>query len=156
VLLEPDVPARVVGSFDWPIGSAPNGNSIDMRSLPDPDAEILDFYYATALPEGWCALTDGKSGVGLGLSFDPGILRSVWWFASYNGWRGHRVFIVEPCTGYPYKLEEAIAAGNCTTLPSGGCLETEIVAAVFQGLSGISRVESSGDVRAMKRPKHEE
>jgi hypothetical protein len=106
-----------------------------------------DFYYATDLAGGWCALTDATDGVGFGLAFDPAIFRSVWVFGAYGGWRGHYTTILEPCTGYPYRLEDAVAQGTASRLAPGATLETTVTAVLFQGRRAVTAITTEGVVR---------
>jgi hypothetical protein len=97
-----------------------------MRVVPPVSAAACDFYYATDLAEGWCALTDEQAGYRFKLTFDPALFRSVWVFGAYGGWRGHYVTILEPCTGYPYRLEDAVAQGTASRLGAGEEIETTV------------------------------
>jgi hypothetical protein len=132
--------------FAWPQARGADGQPVDMRSVPPPQRQATDFYYATQLQSGWCALTDGESGVGFGLAFDPGVFRSVWVFASYGGWRGLYVTLLEPCTGYPYQLEEAVAQGTATRLEAGEALETEVTAVLYHAHGAIQAIKRDGEI----------
>ncbi|HAJ37884.1 MAG TPA: DUF5107 domain-containing protein [Chloroflexi bacterium] len=112
--------------FSWPHARSAQGDPVDMRVVPAPDAATCDFYYATDLAAGWCALTDTQAGYRCELHFDPAVFRSVWVFGAYGGWRGHYVTILEPCTGYPYRLEDAVAQGAASRLAAGEEIETTV------------------------------
>ncbi len=133
--------------FAWPIARGAQGGTVDMRMVPGKDAATCDFYYATDLAAGWCALTDVSAGIGFGLAFDPAIFRSVWIFGAYGGWRGHYTTILEPCTGYPYQLDEALARGTASQLASGATLETTVTAVLYQGRSAVTEITADGEVR---------
>ena len=132
--------------FAWPQARGAGGEPVDMRVVPPPGSQATDFYYATQLQDGWCALTDGDSGTGFGLAFDPAIFRSVWVFAAYGGWRGLYMTLLEPCTGYPYQLEEAVAQGTATRLDAGATLETEVTAVLYQGRGAIRTIRRDGEI----------
>ncbi len=135
VQLDPAFNARLAQQpFAWPHARSNQGDAIDMRVLPPVSAATCDFYYATDLAAGWCALTDAQAGYRFELTFDPAIFRSVWVFGAYGGWRGHYVTILEPCTGYPYQLEQAVAQGTASRLAAGATLETTVTAVL--ALSG--------------------
>jgi hypothetical protein len=123
------------------------GEVLDMRTVPGPEAATYDFFYATDLAGGWCAVTEPPAGIGFGLAFDPAILRSVWVFGAYGGWRGHYVTILEPCTGYPYALDTAIAQGTATRLGAGETIETSVTAVVYTGRSEVTQITREGEVR---------
>lgn len=118
--------------FVWPHTHSAQGDVVDMRVVPPVSAATCDFYYATELAAGWCALTDAQAGYRFDLHFDPTVFRSVWVFGAYGGWRGHYVTILEPCTGYPYRLEEAVAQGTASQLAAGETIETTVTV----GLTG--------------------
>jgi len=133
--------------FHWPMACGAQGGTVDMRVVPGKDAATCDFYYATDLAAGWCALTDLETGSGFGLAFDPAIFRSVWVFGAYGGWRGHYTTILEPCTGYPYQLEEGVTQGTASQLAPGATLETTVTAVLYQGRSYVSQMTQDGEVR---------
>lgn len=112
--------------FLWPQAHSAQGDAVDMRVVPPSSAATCDFYYATDLTAGWCALTDTQAGYRFELRFDPAVFRSVWVFGAYGGWRGHYVTILEPCTGYPYRLEDAVAQGTASRLAAGEVMETTV------------------------------
>lgn len=133
--------------FVWPVARSPRGEPVDMRIIPGPEAATCDFYYATDLAAGWCALTDPQAGYGFGLAFDPAIFRSVWVFGAYGGWRGHYVTILEPCTAYPYQLEQAVAQGTASRLAAGASIETTVTAVLYQGRTSVTEITPDGKVR---------
>jgi hypothetical protein len=134
-------------AFAWPQGRGQRGEALDMRAVPPQASATYDFYYGTDLAGGWCALTDTATASGFGLAFDPQVFRSVWIFGAYGGWRGHYVTILEPCTGYPYQLETAVAQGHASQLAAGATLETTVTAVVYQGRTGVADVTRAGEVR---------
>lgn len=146
VLVDPGFRERLaVDSFRWPHAPAAGG-AVDVRQVPPPESATCDFYYAVDLAAGWCALTDTAARAGFGLAFDPAVFRSVWVFGAYGGWRGHYTTILEPCTGYPYRLEEAVAQGTASRLAAGEALETEVAAVLYRGLSQVTRISADGAV----------
>jgi Domain of unknown function (DUF5107) len=156
--LRVDLPARRVvvdegfrdrlaaDAFTWPHAPTSGGGSVDVRQIPPQDAATCDFYYAVELDAGWCALPDSAARAGFGLVFDPSVFSTVWVFAAYGGWRGLYTAILEPCTGYPYRLEDAIAQGTASRLAAGETLETEVTAVLYHGLEGVTRISPQGEV----------
>lgn len=118
-----------------------------MRTVPGFDAATCDFYYATDLAAGWCALTDAATRAGFGLAFDPAIFRSVWVFGAYGGWRGLYTTILEPCTGYPYQLEDAVAQGTASRLAAGATIETTVTAVLYHGRNAVTQITRDGEVQ---------
>jgi galactose mutarotase-like enzyme len=122
--------------FAWPHARGAQGAAVDMRVVPPASTATCDFYYATNLAAGWCALTNVAADYRFALAFDPAIFRSVWVFGAYGGWRGHYVTILEPCTGYPYQLEQAVAQGTASRLAAGEAIETTVTVRLTSGESG--------------------
>ena len=146
VLVEEGFRERLgVESFSWPHAGL-GGASVDVRQIPPPEAAACDFYYAVELDAGWCALTDTAAQAGFGLIFDPAVFRSVWVFGAYGGWRGLYTTILEPCTGYPYRLEDAIAQSTASRLAVGETLETEVTAVLYRGVSEVTQISRNGEV----------
>lgn len=106
------------GEAPWPIASI-------ARPERDPKNR-WSLIYVTDLGDGGAHVTDHEWGVGLRMKFSSQVFRSVWiWFVD-GGWRGIRCVAVEPWTGYPARLDEAIAAGRAQTLEPGEALTTDL------------------------------
>lgn len=56
--------------------------------------------------------------------FDKDVFPYAWYFASYGGFDGHHVGILEPCTAMPISVNDASMRGQCTVLSPGASLET--------------------------------
>ena len=132
--------------FVWPMAPRADGTVRDMRQVPPATAQLADFYYGVELDAGWAAITQVDERIGFGLAFDPEILRTVWLFGTYGGWRGLHTAILEPCTGYPYRLDQAIAQGTCAHLAAGQQIETEVVAVIYEGLGAVEAISRDGQV----------
>ena len=147
VEIDPGFRARLgdLASFEWPYADA-GGQRVDMRRVPPYEARSCDFYYAVELDDGWCALTDTEARAGFGLAFDKSVFRTVWVFGAYGGWRGLYATILEPCTGYPYRLDQAIAQGTASRLEPGAELHTAITAVIYHGVDGVGRLTRDGEV----------
>ena len=137
-----------VEQFTWPMVQTGAG-MVDMRTIPPVSAQTCDFYYGTGLSAGWCALTDGLTQSGFGMAFDPDVFRSVWVFGAYGGWRNHYTTILEPCTGYPYRLEDAIAQGSVSRIAGNSTLETTLTVTLYQHASGVEHIDRAGTVRIL-------
>ncbi len=112
-------PARGDGGpvrYNWPLRPGPDGDIHDLRTAPPAGSGLAEFQYATALTAGWCALSHPVDGTALTLAFDRSVFPSCWTFASYSGWRGLEVVVLEPSTGWPVSVLAGIAAGTHRTL----------------------------------------
>jgi hypothetical protein len=127
--------------YEWP-----RFEELDMRRALGPEADDFALHYLTELEDGWVACTDTAGARGFGLVFDRSLFSVVWLWLVYGGWRGYYQAIMEPWTGYPSPLAEAVAAGRARTLEPGGVLETRIVAVVYGGVTSVSRLAADGSV----------
>ena len=94
-------------AYDWPMFG-----QLDIRQALGPEADDFALHYLTELEDGWVACTDTAARRGFGLVFDSlGVLGGVA-VAVYGGWRGYYQAIMEPWTGYPSSLSEAVEAGR--------------------------------------------
>ena len=124
--------------FDWPMAAG-----VDFSAPPQADGAVSELLFLTGFAEGWCACT-GPDGVGIGLVFDNGVYPSVWTFASWGGWRSHRVAVLEPCTGVGLSVAEGRADGRHRSLAPGETITTALSAVVYQGLRQVNRISGHG------------
>lgn len=132
--------------FDWPEVDTPSG-PMDLGSVPPVSERGLLFFYGLDLTEGWCGVTNTRSGLACGFAFDRSVFRSCWLFASYGAWRNLNVAVLEPSTGHPCKIEDAIHGGTCAHLEPGQELRTSIVFSVTKRISRIRSISSEGEIR---------
>jgi galactose mutarotase-like enzyme len=151
-----DVPARhaevdengggTLGSqgdtYDWP-----HFGALDVRQALPPETDAFALHYLTELDAGWVAATDTSSRRGFGLVFDRELFPVVWLWLVYGGWRDYYQAIMEPWTGYPSPLAEAVAAGRARELAPGEVLETEVAAVVYGGVASVSLLDADGSVQ---------
>jgi hypothetical protein len=129
-------------TYAWPLFGG-----LDVRQALGPDAGDFALHYLTELEDGWVACTDTAAKRGFGLVFDRGVFPVVWLWLVYGGWRGYYQAIMEPWTGWPSPLAEAVAAGRARSLEPGEALETEITAVVYGGVASVSRLDADGSVQ---------
>jgi hypothetical protein len=120
-------------SWTWPFARKSDGTSRDMRELPDPKDGGSWFFYATDLSSGSCAVSYPDENIGFGLQFDPEVLTAVWIFATFGGWRGLSTIILEPCTGYLARLDDAIENHSAMTIRPGEKMFTNVIMSIFEG-----------------------
>jgi hypothetical protein len=138
------------GGYQWPELIEADGRAHDMRLTLPAESGVAESQYATTLTAGWCAVTYAD-GVGLGLAFDSEVFPSCWTFASYGGWRGLEVLVLEPCTGYPVSLAEGMAKGTHRTLQPGQSVEATVTAVPYSGLAAVTAVHPDGTVEGSSR-----
>ena len=136
--------------YEWPYAVDAAGNRHDMRRALPASSGASEFQYATDTEAGWCALTHTADRVGFGLAYDQAVLPHCWLFASYGGWRELNTVVLEPCTGYPYSVNEGIAQGTQATLAPGEMIACEVVAVVYEGLTSVSSIDADGNVQGCR------
>jgi galactose mutarotase-like enzyme len=129
--------------YDWP-----HFGELDVRRALPPETDAFALHYLMDLEAGWVAATDTDARRGFGLVFDHDLFSVIWLWLVYGGWRDYYQAIMEPWTGYPSPLAEAVAAGRARRLGPGETLETEVVAVVYGGVESVSRLEADGAVTA--------
>jgi hypothetical protein len=136
------------GPMEWVGPVARVGDrDVDVRIVPPCEARDVRFFYGLDLIEGWCATYDPQRRLAVGLAFPKDLFTSCWLFASYGGWRDHFVAVLEPCTAYPFRLEEAVAKGQCSVLSPGGVQEAVVVFSARHGIDGVSRISADGEIQ---------
>ncbi len=129
--------------YAWPMFG-----SLDVRRPLPPEAGCFALHYLTGLEDGWVACTDTEARRGFGMCFDATLFPVVWLWMVYGGWRGYYHAIMEPWTGYPSPLAEAVEAGRVRALEPGERLETEVAAVVYGGVASVSQLRVDGSVVA--------
>jgi Domain of unknown function (DUF5107) len=134
-------------TYTWPFLSDPASDRgrHDMRVVRPAADAVFGGHWATDLKEGWLALTDEGTRRGIAISFSTNVFPVAWLWLSYGGHRGHRYAILEPWTGRPLRLQDAMAAGTSRRLAPGETLETEVAFVVFTGLDRVQSVGKTGD-----------
>ncbi len=148
VMPELEFPGTLEGAppiFPWPYAPL-NDMVLDLRQVPDVSSRATHFFYGTGFVSGWCGVTNRASGLASALRFDPEVFSSCWLFATYGGWRDLNVVVLEPATGYPYKIQSMIDSGRARRLAPGKSLETTVLFSVQEGLRSIGGVEEDGHI----------
>jgi hypothetical protein len=107
--------------FAWPYieGNKP------VNVVPPLDG-TMDFLFIYDLRAGSLSWRSGSSDLTFEYRFDPAVFPYAWYFASYGGFDGHYMAILEPCTTMPLSVNEAAPLGQCSVLEAGQTLETSI------------------------------
>ena len=143
---EPDFAGTLEGApltFAWP-DTQVGDKVLDLRQVPDECSGAVHFFYGTEMAAGWCGITNRANRLAAAVRFDPEVFSSCWLFASHGGWRDLNVAVLEPSTGYPYKMQSMLDWGQGSWLAPGGSLETTVLFTVQEGLSSIGGVEEDG------------
>jgi hypothetical protein len=149
---EPEFAGTLEGApltFAWPDAQV-GDKGIDLRQVPDERSGAVHFFYGTEMAAGWCGITNRANKLAAALRFDPEVFSSCWLFATHGGWRDLNVAVLEPATGYPYKMQSMLDHGHARWLAPGQSLETAVLFTVQEGLQSIGGVEEDGTIMAGK------
>jgi len=123
VIGERGISGDVGAKYTWPWLPSSSGHAVDYREIGSPALDANDKVVVDVPPEGWCALYRPHSGEYVGLTVSPKQIRFLGICVNHGGWpfTGARGFwvAVEPCTGWPDRLDQAIREGGFATLPAG-------------------------------------
>lgn len=146
-----EIPATLgVIQDSWPgdrLGPSGSTYPWPQRELIEPASApsgTWDLHYATGLTAGWLAAWDAQWGSGFGMTFPHETFRCVWVWLVNGGWRGIRCVAVEPWTGYPSALDEAIAAGHARELAVGDSLTAETRLIGFATTTAVHGFDEDG------------
>ena len=131
--------------FEWPIAETANGK-LDLRNVPDVSSRALHFFYGTSYSQGWCGVTNGSNQLAAALQFDPQVFSSCWLFATHGGWNDLNVAVLEPATGYPFRIQAMIDSGRARELAPGETLATNVLFSVQSGLNSIGGIAKDGRI----------
>ncbi len=123
--------ARIGGSllveYTWPWLEGTDGRPLDYSQIGSPDLDANDKVYVDTPAEGWCALYQPESDEFVGFTLSAAETPFVGVCINHGGWpfTGARGFwaAVEPCTGWPDRLDEAARVGAYGTLDAWGTRE---------------------------------
>lgn len=102
--------------YQWPLLKGKHGIT-DMSVVKGISAGVACGHYATELEDGWFAVE--TSGIGILYEFPLELCPHLWLWLVYGGWRGYHHAIVEPWTGYPVNLDQAVKDGRANRLFPG-------------------------------------
>ncbi len=88
-------------SYPWP-----KLGEVDMSRVQRFEAGVHCGHYVTDLEDGWFAVD--TQGSGIVFDFPLKECPCLWLWLVYGGWRGYYHAIIEPWTGYPVNLAEAV------------------------------------------------
>ena len=112
---------------DWPMTRDRDGRTVDLSLIGDPACGHVDKLFTTKLDEGWCAVHDPEDGFYLAMLFPLSRVPYVGLSINQGGWPVDRPAYynlgLEPCNGYPDRLDVAVASGDCPVAAPGERIE---------------------------------
>jgi hypothetical protein len=124
----------LLSEHPWPHTRDCDGSPVDLSLILSEQARLVDKLYTTRLAQGWCALHDPATGLYLAFIFSPEKVPYVGLSINMGGWPvdetgqtpGYYNLGLEPCNGYPDRLDIAIEKGDCPTLAPYSNTEWEL------------------------------
>lgn len=110
-------------SCGWPIAVTKDGENVDLVELHGERARTAEKLFTARLASGYCAIQYPETMEEIGFEFDPRFVPYLGIWICQGGWpsrsNGHFTVALEPCTGYPDSLREAMHRGTCDVLQPG-------------------------------------
>lgn len=104
--------------FAWP-----HTQGVNAAVVPGKNG-TMDFFYLYGAKRGEMKLVSEDTV--FAYRYDPDTFPFQWYFASYGGFLGHYVAILEPCTNVPISVPDAIRANTSAVLQPGSELTTTV------------------------------
>ncbi len=134
--------------YTWPALPDSEGTVRDLGIIPGPGAHVWGGHeFTPAGPDLWWALRHPPLGVGIGLVAPRERFRGLWMWQAYGGWRGYHHLALEPWTGFPVTLHEAVAGGSASWLAAGETYRTWVRVVAFEGAGPVRGIGADGSIR---------
>jgi galactose mutarotase-like enzyme len=108
----------------WPKATERSGRTVELNRVAPPSAGTADKLFTTRLSKGFCGMFLPSKNESITFRFDPRLVPYAGLWLCQGGWpesRADKQFTValEPCSGRPDSLAEAIRRNECVVLASG-------------------------------------
>jgi hypothetical protein len=127
----------------WPVAQARDGEPVDLSVVGPVDPRFMEKIFTDELREGWAALYSPSNDHFVAMTFDPSAVPHVGIAAMRGGWpeSGEPSYsvILEPCTGWPDRLDIAIPRGRAMTIPAKSAVTWEVTLHVGTGRAALER-----------------
>ena len=139
------------GDYDYPM--VPNrrtGELQDISKVLSSDTKSVDVVFFKELEEGFYSITSQEKKFGFGMAWDNQLFKYLWMWQVYGGhddypWYGRTYNVaLEPFTSFPPAgVPNAIKNGSAFVLSPNQVIDTELVAAAFEG-DQVTKVKMDG------------
>ena len=128
----------------WPIARDSGGREIDLSLMGPPDQQFMEKLFTTRVPDGWAALYDSGDDHFLAFTFSPEDVPFVGICHLRGGWPADDEpsysTILEPCCGWPDRLDIAMSQGGCMEIPAQGECTWNITLHAGKGREALGRI----------------
>jgi galactose mutarotase-like enzyme len=109
----------------WPGATECSGRMVELNRVGSPNADTAEKLFTPGLSEGFCGMFLPQQNESIAFRFDPRLVPYVGIWICQGGWPmtspgKHFTVALEPCSGRPDSLEEAIRRNECVTLAGNG------------------------------------
>jgi hypothetical protein len=148
-LLSPD------SLHDWPIVTSVNGDSVDLRFVPDPSEPRAVLAYLTDFTSGFFAITNPTLGLGVGMRWPLEVFDKAWLWQEIHSGQGwpwfQRAYVVavEPASTIPGRGAVTARSRGESLVRLGGHESREVVieAVLFEGSTAVDGITEGGVVK---------
>ncbi|MEA3335872.1 MAG: aldose 1-epimerase [Chloroflexota bacterium] len=141
------------GQYRWPHVSEDGGVRVDFSRPDAPGTGHEDLGYVVNLPEGWYAVTNQATQVGLALTWSLETFPYLWIWRQFNQSNGYPWYgqvytmALEPWSSYPSAgLITAIENRSAAKIDPGESRHAAIRAVAYQGFDRVSNVSPAGEI----------
>ena len=131
----------------WPITRDTTGSAMDLRAISATAPGVMDKLYTSELDAGWAAIYDIETTEYLLFQFPREVVPFVGFLAlsALPTWtESWFIFALEPCSGWPDRLDVAVERGACWTLPALGTIGWYLDVTVGLGRAALGERVGSG------------
>jgi len=136
----------------WPLTRDAGGREVDLRVVGSAAQDHVDKLFSTRATEGWGAIYDEANGDFFALTFPPEDVPFIGVCAIRGRWPtdddSTLIGLIEPCTGWPDRLDVAIDRGEHVVLPPGGRLAWTMAVELGRGRDRLDQIVGRGEVTA--------
>jgi galactose mutarotase-like enzyme len=105
----------------WPVTPERSGHTISLNQIVSPNSGTAEKLFTPRLREGFCGMFLPRENEGIALRFDPHLVPYIGIWICQGGWptsraAKHFTVALEPCTGRPDSLEEAVKRNECVVI----------------------------------------
>jgi hypothetical protein len=128
----------------WPNAQDRSGASIDLSVMGPRYQGYVEKLFSTPLAVGWSALYDASTEEFLAFTFDPEQIPYMGICQIRDGWpyEGETAFttILEPCNGWPDRLDVAVERGAYQVIPAQGEQSWSVTLHIGQGKQALQTI----------------
>ncbi|MCY0900288.1 MAG: hypothetical protein OWU33_15435 [Firmicutes bacterium] len=134
--------------YSWPyLAKSESDRPRDMRIMPPyTEGSYGGHFFRPSTAALWWAITDPKEQSGIGLVASINEWQGLWIWQVFGGWRGYYHVAVEPWTGYPITLHEAVKLNSARWLAPHSNYQATLTTVCYEGIDHVTAIDIDGTV----------